>query len=722
VYKFDFTDQNPNRSFSVAPYTTNGPQTPNTPFPDARATSAATTLLLYGKASLDYGERIQENLLHLLENFASGSEPVYPIGGQIWLDRSQTPHHLRVFNTSGYEIKVDVGHAGNNSWFAITPRTSSDEADLLTRLVQNFSIRIFNDTTGAQENYIIVADSSTNGAGDVAFQVTPSVNSPRATGEWHLGSWEYILQNNTSLRSDLDGGNVWTIKNIPDPVDGTDPATKDYVDTQIASNLSGKDELVELNDVNIVSPQVNEFLAYNGVNWVNVNGGTLFVKRDGSTTMTGSLNMTGNTINNLQNPPPNDLSAATKLYVDTEIAAVVTGSISNLNDLADVTFGTPIAPSSLMTYTGSIWTDISASTFISNNNILLRTGGTMVGSLYLASAPVVGNEAATKDYVDIQIASSVGGDVVHTINNPQTTPSFVEAEGLLWEELFGTSTEYPTLPISDLFRELNLRLGAWHAPRKRTVFTANGNGTIYLGDTSSGAQPDQMNPTGALDMTYVVGSNDIEVYVNGVKQIASETGFAVLSAIVGSGSPFTPYRMWPSDDSALLAGNAYDFEINVNGQGFVLVSIAPTGGPIIRLGTVIELINEVADSMYWGSPGGAPPGSPPDPRYAFGVKLWDGKIVFYSGLPGTGSSIQLRNVTGSPDTNLLSKIGDVFSLQDPTTASTNPVNYLPADRAYNEVGRWNRRSGKIEFNSGSEPPNGSTVEVIIGREILGDPF
>jgi len=49
-----------------------------------------TNLRFIGKNYAGYGEIQNENFLHLLENFASGSQPTRPIGGQIWFDSSSS--------------------------------------------------------------------------------------------------------------------------------------------------------------------------------------------------------------------------------------------------------------------------------------------------------------------------------------------------------------------------------------------------------------------------------------------------------------------------------------------------------------------------------------------------------------------------------------------------------------------------------------------------------
>lgn len=49
-----------------------------------------TTLKLVGKNYAGYGEIQNENLVHLLENFASGQSPARPLAGQVWFDSSNS--------------------------------------------------------------------------------------------------------------------------------------------------------------------------------------------------------------------------------------------------------------------------------------------------------------------------------------------------------------------------------------------------------------------------------------------------------------------------------------------------------------------------------------------------------------------------------------------------------------------------------------------------------
>jgi hypothetical protein len=83
-YAIKFTDRSKS-AFIVKPYTANGPKDPAAPTPlFSGAVSANTSLIVLGKGAFDYGEPIQTNMVHLLENFSNITRPSYPIEGQLW--------------------------------------------------------------------------------------------------------------------------------------------------------------------------------------------------------------------------------------------------------------------------------------------------------------------------------------------------------------------------------------------------------------------------------------------------------------------------------------------------------------------------------------------------------------------------------------------------------------------------------------------------------------
>lgn len=62
-----------------------------------------TSLTLIGKSASAYGEYINENLVHLLENFANSTQPSgTPLAGQLWFDTIES--RLKVYDGNGYKV------------------------------------------------------------------------------------------------------------------------------------------------------------------------------------------------------------------------------------------------------------------------------------------------------------------------------------------------------------------------------------------------------------------------------------------------------------------------------------------------------------------------------------------------------------------------------------------------------------------------------------------
>jgi len=69
---------------------------------DGTIDQLATNLTLVGKNSSSYGEVLNENFVHVLENFANTSAPSRPIQGQLWYDTSQG--RLKVYDGSSWKV------------------------------------------------------------------------------------------------------------------------------------------------------------------------------------------------------------------------------------------------------------------------------------------------------------------------------------------------------------------------------------------------------------------------------------------------------------------------------------------------------------------------------------------------------------------------------------------------------------------------------------------
>jgi hypothetical protein len=68
---------------------------------DGQIDDLTTNLTLIGKNYSGFGEAFNENLIKLLENFASTTRPTRPIRGQIWFDVTELK--LKVYNGTGFQ-------------------------------------------------------------------------------------------------------------------------------------------------------------------------------------------------------------------------------------------------------------------------------------------------------------------------------------------------------------------------------------------------------------------------------------------------------------------------------------------------------------------------------------------------------------------------------------------------------------------------------------------
>lgn len=73
--------------------------------------TSATDLTLIGKNYKGFGEWINENFVHLLENFASTQQPSNPLTGQLWYDKQD--QRLKIFN--GTIFRSATGTVVNSS-------------------------------------------------------------------------------------------------------------------------------------------------------------------------------------------------------------------------------------------------------------------------------------------------------------------------------------------------------------------------------------------------------------------------------------------------------------------------------------------------------------------------------------------------------------------------------------------------------------------------------
>ena len=67
---------------------------------DGQIDTTSTDISLIGKNYAGFGEAINENFLHILENFANSSAPSTPMAGQIWWDTAEL--RLKVYTGTAW--------------------------------------------------------------------------------------------------------------------------------------------------------------------------------------------------------------------------------------------------------------------------------------------------------------------------------------------------------------------------------------------------------------------------------------------------------------------------------------------------------------------------------------------------------------------------------------------------------------------------------------------
>ena len=79
---------------------------------DGTINTTSTSLSLIGRLAENFGEKQNENFLHLLENFSlANTSPANPISGQLWYDRYT--ENLKVYTTANAWVTVGSDITGN---------------------------------------------------------------------------------------------------------------------------------------------------------------------------------------------------------------------------------------------------------------------------------------------------------------------------------------------------------------------------------------------------------------------------------------------------------------------------------------------------------------------------------------------------------------------------------------------------------------------------------
>jgi hypothetical protein len=112
--------------------------------------NTASSMILVGKNYAGYGEFLDENFIHLLENGANNTAPGAPLTGQLWWDKANSV--MKVYNGSTFKV-ISASTA------SATAPTSNVAGDLWFDTV-NQQLKVYNGTS-----FILVGPASSSGQG-----------------------------------------------------------------------------------------------------------------------------------------------------------------------------------------------------------------------------------------------------------------------------------------------------------------------------------------------------------------------------------------------------------------------------------------------------------------------------------------------------------------------------------------------------------------------------
>jgi len=145
---------------------------------DGTINDTSSSIKLIGKNSSSYGESINENFVHILENFASTVQPINPLVGQVWFDKSEKRAKIYLGTNIGWN-RFSITHIGTSP-----PATNSVNTGDLWYDETNSELKVYTNnnwitiTQGAVPATVRaknILDNASNGKAILEFVVNTEV-------------------------------------------------------------------------------------------------------------------------------------------------------------------------------------------------------------------------------------------------------------------------------------------------------------------------------------------------------------------------------------------------------------------------------------------------------------------------------------------------------------------------------------------------------------------
>lgn len=209
---------------------------PMVPYGHTRYTvqDVASSLQLVGRGvthyndSTTWGQALQNNAIHQLENFAHTIPPEAPLTGQYWFNPSVPSMSVRFNNTWNGVMMTGAPATGDldMSQFAIVNLADATDAQDAVNL-RTADARYVNVTGDAMSGELVMSTDTTT------FHKITSLadaTNPRDALNMQTGDGRYVNVIGDAMTGDLSmGGNL--ITDVKDPESAQDAATKYYVDS-----------------------------------------------------------------------------------------------------------------------------------------------------------------------------------------------------------------------------------------------------------------------------------------------------------------------------------------------------------------------------------------------------------------------------------------------------------------------------------------------------------
>lgn len=397
------------QSFSILPYTTNGPSTPHQTSFDSRAVAANTSLVLPGKGVVDYSELVLGGLVYVLENFAASIPPTFPTIGQVW------------YNTTDKTLNVCTGSVDgiHGTWaLAQTAYTASQpQHPVAGSLWYNPTDQKYRTWNGSAwvltltelSQYLPLSGGTITGP--LSLSVTPTLPAHVTTKQYVDNELNQKLTIGSTIpMTDVTGLTAALATYVPlsggtmsgdlvlsaAPTQPLQAATKQYVDDALAGKI-------DVGGTIPISAVVNLQSTLNDK-----------VSKTANDTITGRLSVP---------TPINATHIANKAYVDSLV-----GGVSSLAGLTDTSIVSPI-DGDILAYSGTLgkWESGQPNTMgvTPISHITQSSGAHNASSIAISSAGMTATNvsAAVTELNNTKLNSTngtLGGDINangHTINN-----------------------------------------------------------------------------------------------------------------------------------------------------------------------------------------------------------------------------------------------------------------------------------------------------------------